>query len=56
MKLELVSAWEIPIYSYASRYGFPAISEEMMKSLTARAEATWQRHWMKPGRRLAKSR
>ena len=38
MKLELVSAWEIPIYSYASRYGFPAISEEMMKSLTARAE------------------
>jgi len=38
MKLELVSAWEIPIYSYASGYGFPAISEEMMKSLTARAE------------------
>jgi nucleotide-binding universal stress UspA family protein len=38
MKLELVSAWEIPIYSYASRYGFPAISQEMMKSLTARAE------------------
>ena len=38
MKLELVSAWEIPIYSYASRYGFPAISEEMMKRLTARAE------------------
>lgn len=39
MKLELVSAWEIPIYSYAYGYGFgPAISEEMMKSLTARAE------------------
>ena len=38
MKLELVSAWEIPTYSYVSRYGFPAISEEMMKSLTARAE------------------
>ena len=39
MKLELVSAWEIPIYSYVYRYGFgPAISEEMMKSLTERAE------------------
>lgn len=38
MKLELVTAWEIPTYSYVSRYGFPAISEEMMKSLTARAE------------------
>ena len=39
MKLELVSAWEIPIYSYAYGYGFgPAISEEMMKSLTERAE------------------
>jgi len=38
MKLELVSAWQIPTYSYVSGYGFPAISEEMMKSLTARAE------------------
>ena len=39
MKLELVSAWEILIYSYAYGYGFgPAISEEMMKSLTERAE------------------
>jgi nucleotide-binding universal stress UspA family protein len=38
MKLELVSAWEIPTYSYVSGYGFPAISEEMTKSLTARAE------------------
>ena len=38
MKLELVSAWEIPTYSYVSRYGYPAISEEMMKSLTTRAE------------------
>ena len=38
MKLELVTAWEIPTYSYVSRYGFPAISDEMMKSLTARAE------------------
>jgi nucleotide-binding universal stress UspA family protein len=38
MKLELVSAWEIPIYSYVYGYGFPAISEEMMKSLTESAE------------------
>ncbi|HEX5914584.1 MAG TPA: universal stress protein [Rubrobacter sp.] len=38
MKLELVSAWQIPTYSYVSGYGFPAISQEMMKSLTERAE------------------
>jgi nucleotide-binding universal stress UspA family protein len=38
IKLELVSAWEIPIYSLAYGYGFPAISEEMMKNLTEGAE------------------
>lgn len=38
MKLELVSAWEIPTYSYAYGYGFAAISEEMLKSLAERAE------------------
>lgn len=38
MKLELVSAWEIPIYSYAYGYGFPVISGDMTKSLTERAE------------------
>lgn len=38
MKLELVSAWEIPTYSYAYGHGFAAISEEMLKSLAERAE------------------
>ncbi|MDP9331644.1 MAG: universal stress protein [Actinomycetota bacterium] len=38
MKLELVSAWEIPIYSYAYGYGFAAISDEMLKSLAQLAE------------------
>lgn len=36
MKLDLVSAWQIPTYAYG--YGFAAISEEMLKSLAERAE------------------
>lgn len=38
MKLELVSAWEIPVYSYAFGYGIAAIPEELQKGLVARAE------------------
>lgn len=38
LRLELVSASEVPISSYAFGYGFPAFSEEMMKSVTERAE------------------
>lgn len=34
----MLRAWEIPAYSYAYGYGFAAISEEMTKSLTERAE------------------
>jgi nucleotide-binding universal stress UspA family protein len=37
-KLELVSAWQIPINSYAYGYGFTAMSEEMLKGLAKRAE------------------
>ncbi len=37
-KLELVSAWEIPIYSYAFDQGYAAISEEMLKGLAENAE------------------
>jgi nucleotide-binding universal stress UspA family protein len=36
--LELVSAWEIPIYSYAYGYGFTPISDEMLKGLATIAE------------------
>jgi nucleotide-binding universal stress UspA family protein len=36
-KLELVSAWEIPIYSYAYDQGYAAISEEMLKGLAVNA-------------------
>jgi nucleotide-binding universal stress UspA family protein len=56
MKLELVSAWEIPISSYMYGYGFPAISEEMMKSLTEGAEGHLAEALDEAGRRLAKSR
>ena len=38
MKLELVSAWEIPVYSYAFGYAIAAIPEELQKGLVARAE------------------
>ena len=38
MKLELVSASGVPISSYAYGYPLPAVSEEMMKSVTERAE------------------
>jgi nucleotide-binding universal stress UspA family protein len=37
-KLELVSAWQIPIYGYSYGYGIAAISEEMVKSLAKNAE------------------
>jgi nucleotide-binding universal stress UspA family protein len=37
-KLELVSAWEIPMSSYAFGYGIASIPEEMQKALVARAE------------------
>jgi nucleotide-binding universal stress UspA family protein len=37
-KLDLVSAWEIPIYSYAFDQGYAAISEEMLKGLMDNAE------------------
>jgi nucleotide-binding universal stress UspA family protein len=39
-KLELVSAWQVPIYSYAYGQGYAAISEEMLKSLAGNAENT----------------
>jgi nucleotide-binding universal stress UspA family protein len=37
MKLELVSAWEIPIYDYVGGYGF-AIPDDMTKGLAQHAE------------------
>lgn len=37
-KLEIVSAWEIPIYGYAYDQGYAAMSEEMLKGLAENAE------------------
>lgn len=37
-KLELVSAWEIPVYGFAYDQGYAAMSEEMLKGLVENAE------------------
>jgi nucleotide-binding universal stress UspA family protein len=37
-KLELVSAWEIPVYGFAYDQGYAAMSEEMLKGLVDNAE------------------
>jgi nucleotide-binding universal stress UspA family protein len=37
-KLELVSAWEIPLSSYAFEFGIAGIPQEMLKALVRRAE------------------
>lgn len=38
-KLDIVSAWQIPLYGYASTGGFGAVSEEIVKGLVENAEA-----------------
>ena len=38
LKIQLVSVWEIPMYSYAFGFGIAEIPEEMRKGLIERAE------------------
>ena len=38
LKMQLVSVWEIPMYSYAFGYGIAEIPDEMQKGLIERAE------------------